>query len=143
APHVELPPGQHLLLRLELELHRQRLAQFRRLLRRALLKDLLLLGGDALEALEQLVAVLREDDLLAAQLCRGQLAERLLLLAEDLVDEGHARVRSSEFRTSRLPAHFCGAPGPRELRLARSGCAPGSAARLSRRAAASSRSSAP
>jgi hypothetical protein len=88
---IELPPDEHLLLRFHLELHRQRLAQLGRFLSRPLLKNLLLFGGDLLDPLEHLVAILADQDFLAAQLRRRQLGERLFFFAEEFFDQGHWR----------------------------------------------------
>ena len=65
-------------------------------LRGALLEDLLLLVGDLLDLFEELVALLGQEDFLAAKLLGGKLAQRLGLLAEDFVDEGHGGLPRGE-----------------------------------------------
>src|SRR5439155_11742292 len=85
---VQLARRHELLLRFYLEVLRQRLAQLRRLLNRALLEDLLLLGGDVADALEQPVALLGKEDLLTAKLLPGKLAEGFFG-AENLIDKRH------------------------------------------------------
>jgi len=88
APQVQLTRGHELLLRLQLEVLGQRLAQLRRLLRRALLEDLLLVGADRLDLLEQPVPLLGQQDLLLTQCLPVELAERLLA-GEQFVDQSH------------------------------------------------------
>ena len=90
--------GEHLFLRLELELHRQRLAQLGRFLRRALLEDLLLVVGDRLDLLEQLVAVFGEEDLLAAQLGGDSSLSVFSFLPKNLSIRAMGGITSDEIR---------------------------------------------